>query len=370
MQTKNEDSSARKLIVRGVILVVVMIIGIVFLYARKSRSVAAEATTRIDEMKEGPVVKVVKATEGSGAKDLVYLGEAVPYQSVVLYAKISGYVDKMLVDKGDKVKEGQLLATIISPEVDQLYASTLADLDNKKAILKRDEELLKKEYISQEEEEQAQTEVKVGEANVKSLHEQQQYKSITAPFNGTVTARFADPGTLLQNASNAQTSAMPVVTVGELNRLRIYVYVEQKNADFIKPGCPVTITLADNPQFKLDATVTRTTGQLDEQTRMMTTEIDVDNSQNEITAGSYVQVHIHVPATDKLQIPSEALVVRGTKYFVATVDADSCIRFKPVEIAGNNGQSLVVSSGLNEGDRVALNVGESVNEGQKVRFAN
>ena len=195
--------------------------------------------------------------------------------------------------------------------------ASLADLQNKKVILRRNEDLFRKEYISQEEKEQTETDVKVGEANVKSLSEQQRYKSITAPFNGTVTNRFADPGSLVQNATNAQTSALPVVTVAELEHLRKYGYVEQKDAEFIKPGCPVTITLAEDPQFKLDASVTRTTGQLDEQTRMMTTEIDVDNSKNEITAGSYVQVHIKIPSSNKLLVPSEALVVTRHQIFPA-----------------------------------------------------
>jgi len=368
MQSISPKPSSKKIIVRSIVVLIIVAAGITILYIRQATKLTAETHDRLDKLKDGPVVKIATASLKTGGKDLIFVGEALPFQNVTLYAKISGYIDKILVDKGDKVSEGQLLATIISPEVDQSYKSAQADLENKKSILNRDQTLLKKEYISQEVEEQAETDVTMAEANVKSLSEQQGYKYITAPFSGTVTARYADPGSLVQNATSSQTSALPVVTVAQLNKLRIYIYVEQKDANDIKPGCPVDITLTEDPKFDLKTTVTRTTGQLDEQTRMMTTEIDVDNTKDLITPGSYVQVHVHVSASVKLQVPSEALVVRVTKYYLAVVDDSNQIHYKEIQVGENNGQNITVLSGIKEGDKIALNLGESLADGQKVRI--
>ncbi len=367
MSTENKAPSVRRLVIGSILLILVMALGITGIYVRRDRRLNAEAKRRLTELNEGPTVKVAPAVSVSSGKELMYVGETTPYQNVILYAKISGYIDKILVDKGDKVKEGQLLASLVSPEIDQAYKSGLADLENKKTILERDESLLSKDYISKEDKERTETDVKMGEANVKSLTEQQDYKSIRAPFNGTVTARFVDPGTLVQNASNAQTSSQPVVTIAELDRIRTYIYVEQKDADFIKPGYPVTITLPENPRFILKTTVTRCTGELDLKTRMMTVEIDIDNAKGELIPGSYVQVHVQVPGANKLNVPSEALVVRNNKYFVPVLDDSSKVHYREISVAENTGLKLIVSSGLKEGEKVILNLGESVLEGQRVK---
>ena len=211
-------------------------------------------------------------------------------------------MDKIYVDKGDKVSKDQLLATVTNPEIDQQYAAALADLSNKKKILERDQKLVVKNFISQEEADLSQTSVTLAEATLRSITEQQQYKSLRAPFAGTVTARYADPGALIQNAINSQTSAQPVVTISQLDRLRIYVYAEQKDAAFLKVGYAVDITLTENPDVHIKASVTRIAGELDEHTRMMTVEIDVDNKDQKIIPGSYVQVHITGPVSKDAKI--------------------------------------------------------------------
>jgi len=367
MQAEEKLPSARRLVIGSILLLLVLGSGIMGIYLRKTRGIEQEAKLRLARLNAGPSVKAVPAVLTSSARELSFVGETVPYQNVTLYAKISGYIDKIPVDKGDKVKEGQFLASLISPEVDQQYNSARADLENKKNILKRDESLLAKEYISKEDEEKAETDVKMAEADVKSLLEQQEYKSIRAPFNGTITARFTDPGSLVQNAANAQTSSQPVVTIAELDRIRTYIFVEQKDASFIKPGYPVTITLADKPSFKLSARVTRATGELDSRTRMMTVEIDIDNSKDSIIPGSYVNVHVQVPGSEKLNVPSEALVVRNNKYFVPVVDDSSRVHYREITLAENTGIVLRITSGLKAGEKVVLNLGETVLDGQKVR---
>jgi membrane fusion protein (multidrug efflux system) len=314
------------------------------------------------------VVKTMKAGVTGSDKGLVFIGEARPYQETTLYAKTGGYMNKILVDKGDNVHAGQLLATIVSPETDQAYNAAIADLENKAKIWARDSSLVKKEYISREEAETSQTSVTMARAQVQSLKEQMGYKNLTAPFSGTVTARYADPGALVQNATSSQTSAQPVVTLSELDRVRIYIYVPQIDAPFVQNGYPVTITSTDRPEWKLKATITRVAGELDPKTRMMLAEIDVSNEKRELIPGSYLQVSLQTPDQQTLAIPSEALVVRGGKYFVPLFDSTHQLHYQPVTVGKNDGAFVAILSGVKKGDVIGLNVSPELKENQKVKL--
>lgn len=365
--TANTHNSKRRIWTGGSIIIAIAIAGLLTIILKQKSSLATETDKRLQDEKKGPVVKAIVAGSTAGDKGSVYIGEARPYQSVTLYAKTSGYMNRILVDKGDKVKEGQLLATIVTPEIDQAYVAAVADLNNKKKISERDEKLVKKEYISVEDAEASATAVKVAEAQVRSLKEQEQYKNLVAPFSGTITARYADPGALVQNATNAQTSALPVVTLSQLDKIRIYIYVPQSEAENLRENYPVTITLSERPDFKMNAAITRIAGELDPKTRMMLVEIDIPNKDNSIIPGSYVQVTLSAPKSDKLVIPSTALVIRRNKYYVAVIDKDSTIHYHPIVAGNNDGTNLAITSGVSAGDVVALNVGDNLNEGEKVR---
>ena len=366
MNTDNKNSSA-SIWIGGILLVVVAAGGLGYKLLHQNESLEKETQAKVAEIKGGPVVKVITAGMSSVEKGLVLIGEARPFQTVTLYAKTSGYMNKILVDKGDKVKQGQLLATIISPETDQAYKAAVADLENKKKIAARDKALVEKDYISKEDAEASATAVQVAEAQVQSLKEQMLYKNIIAPFAGTITARFADPGALVQNATNSQTSAQPVVTLSQLDKIRIYVYVSQSDATFLQEGYPVTITMAERPNLKIKATVTRIAGELDPKTRMMLAEIDLPNTTDPIIPGSYLQVTFQAPEQKHLSIPSEALVVRGGKYF-APVIIDSAIHYQPIVVDNNNGVRVSILSGINVGDVVGISVSPELPEGQKVRI--
>ena len=372
MTTETTKTSYYKLLAAGLVILLLIGGGIAAIFISKSHKIEAERLQREKDLKAGPVVKTALSTYNSGLKELVIIGEARPYQTVTLYAKISGYLEKITVDKGDKVAAGQLVATIDNPEIDQQYNAALSDLENKKKIADRDKKLLEKKFIAQEQADVTQTAVDMAQATVKSLTEQQQYKSLKAPFSGTITARYADVGALIQNAINSQTSAQPVVTLAELGRLRIYVYVEQRDAAFLKTGYPVEITLTERPDVHIKANITRISGELDEHTRMMLCEVDVENKDNIIVPGSYVQVHISNPHNDKIKrvsVPSVALVIHKNKTMVAIVDKDSLLHFQDVIVANNTGDKIILASGLDSGQRVAISVGESLLEGQKVRIS-
>lgn len=361
--------STIRLLIQGIVVIAVCAGGYMYMVSKQKDSLAKDADMRVKEALTGPVVKTVKAGAGLHDKGAVLIGEARPYESVTLYAKTSGYVSKIPVDKGQQVRQGQLLASVVSPEVDQAYRAAVADLENKKKILKRDETLLQKEYISKEDEEQSETNVKMAEAQVQSLKEQMAYKDIIAPFPGTVTARFVDPGALVQNATNSQTSAQPIVTLSELDKIRIYFYIAQADAGYLKVGFPVTITMTERPDVKIAATITRIAGELDPKTRMMLVEVDIPNKEQTIIPGSYVQVHVNAAATQNgLSIPSESLVIRGKNYFVAVIDKDSVLHYVPVTTGINDGTHVTILSGIKEGDLLGVNVTANISDGQKVRI--
>jgi membrane fusion protein, multidrug efflux system len=153
-----------------------------------------------------------------------------------------------------------------------------------------------------------------------------------------------------------------------LDKVRIYVYVEQKDAGYLKTNYPVEITLTEQSDVKIKAAITRIAGELDPKTRMMLTEIDLSNTNNQIIPGSYVQVHILSPAKSQLEIPREALVVRDGKYFVCMIGADTTIHSQQVKIGANSGDKITILEGITETEALALNVGAQLAEGQKVRI--
>jgi hypothetical protein len=186
---------------------------------------------------------------------------------------------------------------------------------------------------------------------------------LTAPFAGVVTARYADPGALVTNASSNQTAALPLVTISDTSKLKVTVYAEQSEAPNVKPGLEAEIIDAANPQRKVKGTVTRVSGELDSRTRTLLTEVDFDNSQGQFVAGSFVNVNLLIPAVSYVEVPAPALVSRDKKTMLAVVTPEKTIRLQPVEVAGTDGKVLRVASGLNEGERVALSLPPSVNDG-------
>lgn len=361
-----EKKSSRKVFAGGVIIVILVLAGVIVLSLKQSESVAAEREDRENKLLAGPTVKITKATQTTTGHELTLIAEVRPFQSVTLYAKTSGYLEEILVDKGDKVKKGQLIGTIIAPEIDQDYIAAKADMENKERILTRDKSLLEKNYISFQDKEASETALKVAQARLKSIEQQQGYRSLRAPFDGTITARYADAGALMQNATNASSGALPVVMISQLEKVRIYVYVEQRDASYIKAGYPVAISLFENAENKIAATVTRISGELDPKTRMMLTEIDLDNKDSKVIPGSFVQVKIQSPGEPRLQIPREALVIKEGKYFVALTTKENTLHFQSIKIGDNTGDKITVLEGISDTDTIALNVGDSLEEGQKV----
>ena len=330
---------------------------------------ADEARRRAAALEAGPTVTVAAAVRGPNLRKLLLVGEALPYKTTTLYSKVSGYLSKITVDVGDRVKAGQLIAEIQSPEIDQQIETATVALDNKRRVYQRNKDLATKGFFSEQALDTADTDVKVAESQLSELRTLSRYRVLTAPFAGVVTQRYADQGALVQNAATNQVSALPVVTIADISRLKVSVYVEQGEAPNVKPGQDAEIVDASNAERRATGKVTRIGGELDPRTRTMLTEVDFDNSKGQFVAGSFVNVSLLIPAISYVEVPAPALLSRDKKTLVAVVGADNRVTLHPITVASTDGKVLRVAAGLNEGEKVVLNLPTTVADGGKVNPA-
>lgn len=316
---------------------------------------------------KGPEVQVVRATASGGMRDITILADVVPYQVATLYAKVSGYLGKVLVDKGDVVKAGQLLATIESQETDAQYASAAADLANKRQIARRYDQLAQQNAIAAQQKDQADADARIAQATLNQDATLKGYERLTAPFDGKVTARFADAGALVQNAQTGQTASLPVVTVEDDSKLRIDAFVQQQDAPFVHAGDKVDIVDAANPGRKIEATLTRVSGALDPRTRTMLVEAQLNNPKEMLLGGSFAYMTLHVPEPTATQVPVGALITRGSDQFIALVDKNSRLHFIKIGVASTDGDTITLAEGLRPGTEIAVDLPEDATDGALVQ---
>jgi membrane fusion protein, multidrug efflux system len=336
---------------------------------RRSHTSTDETARRVGDASGGPVVRSAAAAPSAATHHLVLLAEARPYASVTLYAKVSGYLKWIGVDKGDHVKAGEVVAIIESPETDAAWSAATADHTQKALTASRLKQLLDRKFASQEETDLAAADEAVARERLGSLAQQKEFEKLKVPFNGTVTARFADPGALVQNAASSQTSALPVVTVENADSLRVVAYLDQADAASVHPGLAAVITMDERAGLRIPAKVARTSGELDARTRKLLVEFDLDNRGGRIIPGSFVHVELDAPAPVLPELPSEALIVRQNRTIVALLAADSTVHFHDVTVASNDGRRMRILSGVTAGDRVVLNAGDALADGAHVRPA-
>lgn len=366
--TPRDSTAPPRGLVWGMAAVCLVALASVALIAwRRSASAAEEAQRRTVEVSQGTVVKTTIVSLSPPARHLALLGEARPFAEVTLYAKVSGYLKSVRVDRGDLVHRGEVLATIESPETDRALSGARAEYEQRRVTADRVQRLLAKQFVSPQEADQAGADAAVARERMAGLAEQQAYEALRAPFDGTVTARYADAGALMQSAATSQTNALPVLTVSQTRKLRVFVYLDQSEAADIRRGTRATISSPDHPEIKVPAAVTRVSGTLDAKTRKMTAELDVDNADGRIVPGSFVQIILDSPVPARPEAPAEALVTRGTATYVGIVDASAHVHLVPVAVAGNDGKTVTFASGVTPGQRVALSLGGTVADGARVQ---
>lgn len=356
-----------KLIVAS-LATIILAIGIISVLGSKEKSAKQNEAENLKKTeREGRPVTVAEAKLSLPERDLLLIGESRSYYSVTLYARVSGYMTKLLTDIGDEVKQGQQLAYVESPEAQQAYNSAKADQINKRRISDRYRVLLRKKLVSAQEAQQAFAASDIADATLMTQEVVLGYQNVTAPFTGKITQRFVDPGALIQNASGSQSASQPLFTISQTDRLRVFIYIDQKDAPFVHVGDPVEISLASRPNEKFSAKIEMLAGELDPKTRTLLAEVVMDNHDQKIVAGSFVQAGLKIKTEPLVSLPSEALVMRGNEAFVPIIESGDKIRYIKVDLAENTGKEILIRTGIKQGDRVALNVGNSLTDGQKVK---
>jgi membrane fusion protein (multidrug efflux system) len=353
--------------VAGLVLVGGAALGGLRMWHDKDTALSASREALADVIARGPVVQVATVAQGPKERLIQLLGDTRSYQAATLYSKTSGFVTLIAVDRGDVVKTNDLLATVASVETDQQYESAVRDLQNKQRIWTREKDLVHRGWTSQQDFDQAETNYTMSIANVAQLATMKSYQQIRAPFDGVITARFVDVGTLVQNSTTNMTSNQPVVSIADQSKLRIDVHVEQRDVPFVHVGDIADIADGANADRKVQGRVARTSDQLDPRTRTLFVELEVDNRDRFLVAGSFAYVTLHVPIASYPEIPVAGLIVRGTRTFVADLRGDKTVHLQPVKVATTDGIKASLAEGATVGERVAINLPDEVGDGGRVQ---
>jgi membrane fusion protein (multidrug efflux system) len=337
------------------------------MWVDKDTALSASRQAMAEGVARGPVVQVVQVTQGPKERLIQLLGDTRPYQTATLYGKVSGYVTSMAVDRGDHVKAGDLLATVASVETDQQYESSLRDLENKKRNWARAQDLVAHGWTSHQAADQAQTDFSMATASVAQNATMKSYEQMHAPFDGVVTARFVDVGALVQNSTTNKTSNQPMLTIADETRLRVDVFVEQRDVPFVHVGDLADVTDGANSERKVHARISRTSNELDPRTRTLFVELDVDNADHFLVPGSFAYVTLHVPVQSYLEVPVAGLIVRGTRTMIADLASDQTVHLRPVTVANSDGIHASLADGATIGQRVAINLPDEVSDGGRVQ---
>ncbi|HVV72752.1 MAG TPA: efflux RND transporter periplasmic adaptor subunit [Verrucomicrobiae bacterium] len=327
-------------------------------------------------------VAVARATRQDMYKEVTVYAEFKPYLQVELHAKVSGYVENISVDIGDPVKSGQLLATLEVPELkDELdramAAEKRAQADYRDAHLLftrlEDTDKAVPNSVAQQELDAAEAKdataeaaVAAAKAEVGKYQTMLAYTHITAPFDGVVTHRYADPGSLIQAGTSSDTQSLPLVRLSDNYRLRLDFPVSVKYVKYIRRGDPVDVRVESLGGKPFTGTISRFAQKVDDETRTMITEIEVPNPNLELVPGMYATLSLRVERRTKaLAIPTEA-TSPGKNPTVYLVGADGEIEERPVTLGLETPSNYEVVSGLKEGDLVMIGSRSEVKPGQKV----
>ena len=370
LQIPEPPPSTGRFVAGGILLLVLAALGVGALVGIKKWNQHHESKSRKAELDKGQIVRTARISQGGGERTLSLQGEALPYLSTTLYAKLSGFLRQINVDKGSAVSMGQVIAVIESPETDQDFQALKADADNKRRNAQRAESLGKQQLLSERDVEQALADARMAEAKLESSGALKAYQVVKAPFNGVVTQRFADPGALVQNASSSASAALPLVTVAQVDRLRVTIYLDQTVASQVAVGALVTVRASERPDLIRSAHISRVNGGLDPRTRTLLAEVDLDNHDHAFLAGGSVQVELKVKAASRLEIPAEAITLQNGRPFAVVLDGDQKAHLTPLTLGDEERQRVRVLAGVKEGDRVVLNPGLELQEGTRVQVVN
>jgi membrane fusion protein, multidrug efflux system len=335
------------------------------------------------------VVDVVHPRQGEIAKSIEIPGDVVGFYEAALHAKVTGYLKSIGVDKGDSVKKGQVLAEIEVPELQSNLARSQASLEMERITYDRMKKVQQEDsrLIAQEDVDMAYAKYREAQATVATLQTMFDYTKIIAPFDGVITGRFADPGALIragggdigvdetsglispgatEGAGGHREGGGPILTLADIDKLRIYIYVPEASYPFIHVGTPASLHFDEFPDRVFNGTVARYASSLDLATRTMLTEVDIDNPKRLVYPRSYAHVTIElVRHPDALSVPASAIQGSGDSARLLVVNDGRLVEV-PVKTGINNGAYVEVTSGLSPQSLVVATYSNTLSPGQQV----
>jgi RND family efflux transporter MFP subunit len=344
-----------------------------------SRHDAETALARSTEDASMPTVTVAPAQPAPAEEDIVLPGTVQAEYDTPIYARTSGYVKRWYTDIGARVRAGELLAEIDSPEVDRQLRQARADLMTARAndrvaeaTARRVRALLPTESVSAQDDDQASSDaaakaalVAANEANVDRLEQLVGFERVVAPYDGIVTARATDVGDLINAGSG---NGPELFRVADLRKLRIYVQVPQSYAPRIRPGVDVDLRFPEYPGRAFDAKLVRTANAIEPRARTLLVELEADNAKGELLPGGYTDVHFKLPGLDRgVRIAANALLFRAEGPRIATVEPNGRVSLHEITLGRDFGTVIEVATGLKAGDAVILNPPASLETGVSVR---
>jgi RND family efflux transporter MFP subunit len=311
-------------------------------------------------------VNVLTVQRDKKPRELTLPANIEAFQETVIYPRVNGYVAKWLVDIGDNVQAGQLLAEIETPEIDQQLAQGRANFEIARVTVQRWKDLASKRVVAPQEFDEKAAAYEAAQANVRQLERTQGFKQIIAPFAGKITSRRVDVGALVSIGSgNAGT---PLFGIAQTDPLRVYVYVPQTNAPSVHEGLTAKVLVQEFPGRDFEGTVTRTAGALDPASRTMQAEVQVPNHDGTLYSGMYGQVKFVLQDENApLVISANAVAFRVQGPQVATVSDDARIHWQTVQVGRDFGTQIEVLTGLEENAKVVINPTDDLQEGLQVQ---
>jgi RND family efflux transporter MFP subunit len=320
-----------------------------------------------EEAARGRVVLCTTLHGEIATRTITLPGEIHGFYETPIYAKISGYVKHMFVDKGSYVKAGQLVATIESPETDQEVRNYKSTYDLAKITDARNQVLVSQAVIPQQTADESHLTMLADLASWKQLVATQQYERVYAPFDGMITVRNLYPGALVATPSAANTSNPSIYQIATLKPLRVYVYLPQTYTPFVRDGDESIVTVSEYPSRDYKGSITRHPTALDQGTRTMLIEVDLPNEDLTLYPGMYANVAITIKGSNGApRVPDEALIFNGERVYVPIV-RDRKIHLVDVKLGLDDGINCQVTRGLKGDETVALGLGQAATEGELIR---
>jgi membrane fusion protein, multidrug efflux system len=370
---------------------ILLLVGFFVVHHLRSREQSLLAQTTAEQASAPAPVDVVTARPSPTTQTLTLPGETAAWYESTIYARVNGYVAKWYVDIGDRVRKGQVLAAIDTPEVDAQLVAAQAKLHASDALVKVREaeaEFAKTTYerwrgspkgvVSDQEREAkkadfdsaaarlnaAHAQVNLDQADVDRLTALTAFKQVAAPFDGTIIERRIDIGNLVTAGSTANTT--PLYRMAQGDPMRVFIDVPQRAAGDIAVGAPAHVAASELPGRDFTGTVARTSQSINTRARTLRVEVDLPNPDEKLVPGMYVEVRFGLKTPALAQVPAAALVFRASGPQVAVVDGDNTVHFRDVTIARDNGPIVDIGTGVSPGDKIVLNISSQIADGDKV----